>query len=523
MNTLTMPPLRATRVWRGPALAYLAYVILLLLAYRETATTMVGIWWRSETFAHAFVVPPIVLWLVWRKRAELARIEPVPVPWLALALALLAGLWWLGDLVSVNAVTQLALTAMLVAGVPVLLGWQVARTLMFPLAFLFFAVPIGEFMTPVLMHYTADFTVFALRLTGIPIYREGQQFVIPSGTWSVIDECSGIRYLMASFMVGTLFAYLNYRRLRRRLVFMGFSIVVPIVANWLRAYLIVMLAHLSGNKLATGVDHILYGWVFFGIVIMAMFFIGARWAEPDLPSAPQQPQATGGSASGQWSKLWLTLGAAVIAVGFVQLPRLQPQVQGASAKAPVMQLPDRLAAGWSADPREISSWRPIFVEPALEIQRTYSAAAGRIGVHVAYYRNESETSKLVSSVNVLVPMRHSEWNQLATGSISSPSPAGSIAWRTADLGSNVGAVNPERQQLRVWRVYWIGDRLVAGDTYAKLLQLWQRLRREPDDGAEIMLIAASASKDDADRLLGEFASANLDALKQVLAAAARVR
>jgi hypothetical protein len=29
------------------------------------------------------------------------------------------------------------------------------------------------------------------------------------------------------------------------------------------------------------VDHLIYGWVFFGIVIMIMFMIGARWSEPE--------------------------------------------------------------------------------------------------------------------------------------------------------------------------------------------------------------------------------------------------
>jgi exosortase/archaeosortase family protein len=127
-----------------------------------------------------------------------------------------------------------------------------------------------------------DFTIAALQATGIPVYREGLNFVIPSGSWSVVEACSGVRYLIASFMVGTLFAYLNYNSWKRRAGFMLISIVVPIVANWLRAYMIVMIGHLSGNTLAVGVDHLIYGWVFFGVVIMIMFMIGARWSEPQV-------------------------------------------------------------------------------------------------------------------------------------------------------------------------------------------------------------------------------------------------
>ena len=70
-----------------------------------------------------------------------------------------------------------------------------------------------------------------------------------------------------------MFAYLNYHSLKRRLIFLAVAVAVPIVANWLRAYLIVLLGHVSGNKLAAGADHLIYGWVFFGIVIAIMFAI----------------------------------------------------------------------------------------------------------------------------------------------------------------------------------------------------------------------------------------------------------
>ncbi|HRY88040.1 MAG TPA: exosortase A, partial [Rubrivivax sp.] len=256
--------LRIASPWKTalPALAALLAAVALL--YRDTAVTMVGIWYRSETFAHCFLVLPITLWLVWRKRAALARLTPRPSPAVMAAMLAVAAVWLLADLVAVNAATQFAFVALLVLAVPAVLGLEVASAILFPLMFLFFAVPFGEFLVPTMMEWTADFTVFALQRSGVPVFREGQHFVIPSGQWSVIDECSGVRYVMASFMVGSLFAYLNYRSYTRRAVFMAVALVLPVVANWFRAYMIVMLAHLSGNRLAVGVDHILYGWVFFG-------------------------------------------------------------------------------------------------------------------------------------------------------------------------------------------------------------------------------------------------------------------
>jgi exosortase A len=283
------PTSTATR-WGGPLLVLGLVLGCLLFLYRDTLIAMVGIWQRSETFAHCFLVPPISLWLIWRDRARLKGLSPRPQPWLLLGLAGLAFFWLLSDMAGVNAATQFAFTALLVLSVPAVLGLRVAREMAFPLGFLFFMVPVGEFLMPQFMEWTADFTVAALQFSGIPVYREGLNFVIPSGSWSVVEACSGIRYMIASFMVGSLFAYLNYSTLRRRLIFCAVSLLVPLVANWLRAYLIVMLGHFSGNTLAVGVDHLIYGWLFFGIVIGIMFMIGARWSQP--PAAPRSHAAT---------------------------------------------------------------------------------------------------------------------------------------------------------------------------------------------------------------------------------------
>ena len=103
--------------------------------------------------------------------------------------------------------------------------------------------------------------------------------------------------------------------MQKRLLFVAASIVMPVLANWLRAYGIVMLGHLTDNRLAAGADHLIYGWVFFGIIIMALFWIGSRWQE-DEEQAPVMPAGPCGFAGARAGGLgWLA--AAAIAVGFV--------------------------------------------------------------------------------------------------------------------------------------------------------------------------------------------------------------
>ncbi len=257
MNALSDSlPMTEYSIWRLATPLTLGLLIILAGLFWPTLYSMVEVWERSETFTHGFLIFPISAWLIWGRREQLSRLLPQS-DWRGLVMLALAGAAWLfADAGSVNVVAQYAFIAMLIAAVWAVLGKQVVWALLFPLMFLFFAVPVGEFLIPPLMEFTANFTVAALQLTGIPVYREGTFFSIPSGDWSVVEGCSGLRYLIASVTLGCLYAYLTYRSWKRRALFTLAAFIVPVFANGGRAYMIVMIAHLSDMKLALGVDHL---------------------------------------------------------------------------------------------------------------------------------------------------------------------------------------------------------------------------------------------------------------------------
>jgi exosortase A len=498
--------------WRtfGPALLLLLAGV--LFVYRDTGLAMVSIWSRSETFTHAFVVPPIVLWLIWRQRDVLAALTPKPSAWVLLPMACVGLLWLLGELASVNAATQLAFTALLVLCVPAMVGWPVTRAILFPLAFLFFAVPTGEFLMPLLMSWTADFTVLALRLSGIPVYREGQNFVIPSGNWSVVEACSGVRYLIASVMVGTLFAYLNYHSLRRRLIFVGVAILVPVLANWVRAYLIVLLGHVSDNKLAAGADHLIYGWAFFGVVILLMFMIGARWSEPDAPPVVRAATAVGTAANRWQAAAW---GVVATAAVLVLLPQLTAQSldRRAGHEVPRMALPERLAMGWKADGAAVPAWTPVFLNPAAQSHGVYGSDGRQVAVYIAYYRAQREGHKLVSSDNVLVKSNDRNWAVVGRDTRTIDIGGQPLTLRTERLRPPPGSGRESESGLVAWQVYWIDDTLTASDQRAKLHGALSKLRGLGDDGAAIVISTRADTPGGADVVLAGFLRDNLSEIQ----------
>src|SRR5690606_14898822 len=67
----------------------------------------------------------------------------------------------------------------------------------------------------------------------------------------------------------------------RRLLFVSLSAVVPIAANGVRAYGIIMLAHLSDYRIAADVDHVVYGFVFLSVVSLSLLGLAVMLRERD--------------------------------------------------------------------------------------------------------------------------------------------------------------------------------------------------------------------------------------------------
>lgn len=500
--------------WWPTALAISALIAVTLFVYRDTVAGLITLWGQSETFAHGYLVPFISAWLVWRQRNALSAVSPTisPAPLTLLIVLAVAGLWLAGDLAGVNPATQFALVSFIVLTVPALAGWPATRVILFPLAFLFFAVPFGEFLLPWLMARTADFTVLALRASGIPVYRDGLQFVIPSGTWSVVEACSGVRYLIASLMVGALFAYLNYRSTQRRILFMFVALVVPIVANWMRAYMIVMIGHLSSNTLAVGVDHLIYGWLFFGVVVGVMFLVGSRWSEAPADAAPAVDR--GSNVARPAGPVWMW-GTAIAMLCLLILPQFVLRALDAGEGRSALQLAAPYAQGMAGvGGAGLPSWTPAYANPSASVERQYLVSGKPMGLFIAYYRGQGPGSKLVSSANALVRSNDPLWVVADSGSRNVNLADRQLVVKTASLRRPVASSDTTR--LAVRQVYWVNGRFEASDVRAKAWGAWYRLLGRGDDGAVVIVYTTELHPGDADQDLDLMLRNHLPAVAELL-------
>lgn len=265
--------------WSKRLVLCLGGIALLCVSFYPTYIELLDFWWNYSAYNHCILVIPIAGYLIYEKRAKLLQVEP-GTSWFGFYfLAANCVLWLAGSFLLISFFQHLAAIGVMVGLIWALIGNSRVWVIAFPLFYLYFGVPAGEALVPYLRDLTAEFVVSLLRLTGIPVFMEGRYLTIPSGQFHVAKACSGINYLIATLAVGTVFAYLRYRSPLRRTFFMLLAILVPLIANGLRAYGIVMIAHLSNYKYAVGIDHYIYGWVFFGIVIFILFAIGNRFSD----------------------------------------------------------------------------------------------------------------------------------------------------------------------------------------------------------------------------------------------------
>ena len=175
-------------------LAFLAGIaVLVVMAYSQSFASMWALWQTSDHL-HGVLVLPIVAFLVWRLRWEIAeqaiKVDARGLPVLVIA----AAAWAVARLAGIQVLEHLFVLAMIPLAVFALMGADIFRKLLFPLFFLILSLPVSDALVPYLMVITADISMAFLKLSAIPVIREGQYFSLAGGNFVVsfsVDNDTG--------------------------------------------------------------------------------------------------------------------------------------------------------------------------------------------------------------------------------------------------------------------------------------------------------------------------------------------
>ncbi len=374
--------------WRIHIIQFVLLIAALCAAQWSTLTNLIEIWYHTTTYNHGFIVAPASAYLVWRRRAELADAMPENAYSALLPLLGFCVFGLIGELSGVNLARHIGFVGALMCLIPLCFGWAVARRFVFPILFLGFMVPVGDFLIAPLQVLTADVSVWMIQMTGVPVYREGLMIELSSGLWEVAEACAGVRFLIANIFIATVFAYLSYDKAWKWVLFAILAIAIPVGANCIRAYGIMMLAHFTDNALAVGVDHLVYGWVFFSFVMLLMLWVGAKFADRQLTD-PVYPKDAPNAEPKRGGLGVAIAGALLIAGGpaFASVSKPVPTALPSALIAPM--IPD----GWeivSWDGDAPDRWIPRFDgADRAEIERI-SNGTETLDMVVAYYTHQRD-------------------------------------------------------------------------------------------------------------------------------------
>ena len=361
---------------------------------------------------------------------------PAPCRWGLAAFAAAVFLWVLGAFAGFNLLRQAGAAAMLPASALLLLGPRCFMALLFPFAYMAFLVPFGDELVPPLQTITAKLTIALVHLTQVPATIDGVFIDTPAGLFEVAEACSGVKFLIAMIALGALVGNVCFISWRRRIAFFALCLVVPILANGVRAWGTIFVAQYVGAEKAAGVDHIIYGWIFFAIVIAAV--LGLSWRFFDRPA--DQPMIDPAKIAALPWLSWIeraaiSLPLALAAGGLIALGGAGWAQAADALAAPLPRqvfLPD--VPGWQrTDYRPISPWQPLAGGADHKLLGRYVDAEGNtVDLFYALYAGQGEGSEAGGFGQGAVPP-DSGWAWTSTGPAMPPAKVDRLLWQGRNL------------------------------------------------------------------------------------------
>lgn len=454
--------------------------VLLVLLSAPILGDLWNLWWNRYGFSHGFLVPLVSLYLAWLQWPTLRQIpiEPAFVPgwlWLVVSTVLLLA----SEIAGILTTGSLALILVLAGLVLLLCGYAYLKVLVFPLAYLVFMTPVLDGLTEPLVWpfqlLTASMASSMLQAFGIPVLLEDSiRIILPTVTLEVVRECSGAGLLIAVLAIGLPLAYLTLKAWWSRITLVLSSVMIAIVANWVRLTVMGLYAQAGGKDLH-GPYHILQGlfvdWVAFGFLFLGAWGLSRMERVLVEPATHPAVRAFGEvMAEGRrWNRAWW-LACVTLAVAAVGLYALELKTTG--LKKDVTTFPT-VIADWISDPYQNPQPVVGVLDADASLVRTYRGSDGRrVSLYVAYTKTQRQGKELVG---------------MATAPLHERANATALRVGEATVLANRTILDKSRRPIPAVFWYHINGTSYADRHEAKLATIRQAFLHGRTDGALVLL------------------------------------
>jgi len=474
----------------------------MLFLYGEVISALVGQWWSNDMYSYGFLIPFISLYMVWVKRENILSIRPSPayIPG-TLILFISFSMLMAGHAGGIIVLEELSLPFTIAGIVVLLLGIHSLRFLWLPIVYLFFMIPVWDFITGFLhfpfQNFSAATGAGLLDMIGIPVYREGIFVELPNVTLKVARECSGVNYVLAVIALGIPMAYLFLKSRTKRIILLCSSIIIALTANGLRVALIGAFSYYGIGDNIHGPFHMLQG-LFVSVVGYAALFGGVFILAGGLPVLHYR-QADGQDKSTSSLNISVIKNLVLPAIIIIIVSLLLGSYIYFHKTSPI---PLKKALIWF--PYEIGNWTGTDSEPDYQVfkdlgadnimTRAYMTDEGRkLKLYIGYYEHQEQGKELVDY--------RIEWLYYGASRIK-------ITGST-DKVIEVNRLIRQEGQIKRLILFWydINGRVVSSKYMAKAYTTWDSLARDRTNGAMVMVstdIGNNAETEEAMRYTSRF-------------------
>lgn len=390
---------------------------LTFVLYQSTVLYLIRTWDDIKTgnYGHGYLVLAISAYLIFKNRHQLWQQQPCP-NFIGLGLVFIAmSLWLVATLVSVEMLQAAALLLLIIGLLWVIFGTTIMQMLLFPVLFISFALPLWSPLSPVLQGITADVVFWLVRLFEIPAMRQENLIIVPYGTLSIEEACSGLRYLLAALTLGTLYAYINYSRLYARILVVLISAGAAILANIIRVFIIVYIAYTSNMQDPLVTNHLMMGWYLFGAVISILLITDTVVYRLQRHNNKDNAVAVIDNGQNRFdNSTWLdkpckktifqkisgpVLAVILMAIApvLIQLTPQPAEIKTTNTINTGNLLPATIDL-WNKVNNENTDWNPIY-NNAFEIKKTYQKNMNKVSLYIAYYATQAQGRELINEMN----------------------------------------------------------------------------------------------------------------------------
>lgn len=366
-------------------------------AYWPAVESLVDHWHdiNSRTYKHGHAIVAVSIWVLWRARGRIAA-APARPAWPAVPALVVAGVsWYLAWASGLQIVYEVLLPILMIASVASVGGFPIARVCAFPVAYLYFAIPVWTLFNGVLQSLTTAAVTVVLRVTGIPAYVEGNFVHIPVGTFEIADGCSGLHFVIVGLAISALQGELERVGLRTRALLLFIAAAMAVVTNWVRVYAVILNGYLTDMQgYLVVVDHYYLGWVLFALM-MAVYFWLTRRILAAIPPDNDEPGPASFETGWPWRAGAATLAALLVGPALAGVADRHSTRGGATVALPGG------VGGWHGPLPADTTWTPQYPGADGSALASYRNGDRTVDVYVNLYRRQGQGHELVGYDNDL--------------------------------------------------------------------------------------------------------------------------